>query len=91
MMQRFPDNHRPDGRNIDYQITDRIFGFLKENQFGSITQIAEGAKTTRITARKHLERLAKQGVLTERRMGQFRIFYINKLDSDLHEPTGDSI
>ena len=61
----------------DPRITERILAYLASSQFSSISEIAIGAKTTRITARKHLERLVRKGVLLEREMGQFRIFYKN--------------
>ena len=71
----------------DPRITERILAHLASSQFSSISEIAVGAKTTRITARKHLERLVRKGVLFEKEMGQFRIFYknMNKLNCSNYE------
>lgn len=81
----------------DPKITRRILDYLAVRQFSSITEVAAGAKTTRITATKHLERLVQQGDLEERRMAQFRVFYknIEKLTKCKPENTvtsdGDSV
>jgi predicted ArsR family transcriptional regulator len=58
----------------DLNISERILSYLERNRFGSIVDIAIGAKTSRITARKHLERLARSGLLAERQIGIARVF-----------------
>jgi len=70
-------------RQIDTGITDRILDYLGENQFGSISEIAKGAKTTRITAKKHLERLSRSGFLKEKQLGLARIFYVSNFENQM--------
>lgn len=57
------------------EINENILKYIDQNHLGCITEIATGARTTRITAIKHLERLKNEGVLEEKRFGKFRIFY----------------
>jgi predicted ArsR family transcriptional regulator len=68
-------------RRFDTEITSRILAHLRENKFGSISEIAEGANTTRITAKKHLERLARRGFLQERQIGLARVFFVSNLEN----------
>ena len=61
--------------NYDKNIRKRIEHELSGASWGfTITEIAEKVGTTRITARKHLERLEKEGIVEEARKGIMRIF-----------------
>lgn len=62
--------------NYDYKIQERILAVLSEEPFSHITEIAKEAKTMRITAKKHLERLKREGIVEERRKGRCRLFML---------------
>jgi DNA-binding MarR family transcriptional regulator len=55
--------------------------YFGENQLGSISEIAKSAKTTRITAKKHLERLSRSGFLKEKQLGLARVFYVSNFEN----------
>ena len=58
------------------EIRARILKALSNNQILHITEIAKRGNTTRITARKHLERLKREGVVDEIRRGSLRLFVL---------------
>ena len=56
-----------------------ILETLEREAYGlSISEVAVKVGTTRITARKHLERLNRAGVLEEVRKGRMRIFWLRE-------------
>lgn len=56
-------------------IQERILEALKSNSFGlTLCEASALAETQRITARKHLERLSREGRVKEVRKGRCRIF-----------------
>jgi len=60
---------------FDIEIQNRIESVLESSDYGlCLTEVAKEAKTTRITARKHLERLRNSGILQEFNKGRLRIF-----------------
>ena len=58
----------------DPEITIRILGAFQNTPVMNIEQVAKSAKTTTITATKHLSRLAKKGTVREYPCGRNRIF-----------------
>jgi predicted ArsR family transcriptional regulator len=60
----------------DYEITERILGVLEDMFLCDITQVAKMAGTSRITAKKHLERLAQKNTVEEYKVGRARIFLL---------------
>jgi predicted ArsR family transcriptional regulator len=60
----------------DHEITERILGVLEDAHISDLTQVAKMAGTTRITAKKHLERLAQENTVEEYRVGRSRIFLL---------------
>jgi len=60
----------------DHEIKGRILGVLEDRHLCDITQAAKMAGTTRITAKKHLERLAQENAVEEYRVGRSRIFLL---------------
>jgi predicted ArsR family transcriptional regulator len=60
----------------DQEITERILGVLEDARISDLTQVAKMAGTTRITAKKHLERLVQEKKLEEYRVGRARIFSV---------------
>jgi len=58
----------------DSEIRARILVTLKGSPVNNITDIAKNAKTTRITARKHLAKLTEEGLVVEHHCGRNRIF-----------------
>lgn len=58
----------------DKSITQRILKSLETNEIGlTICEAAELAGTTRITARKHLDRLMRDGVVEQYVIGRCKV------------------
>lgn len=64
--------------NYNQEIRGRILVFLSGTPFAHISEVARGVKTTRITARKHLERLENEGVVREYKKGMLRVFALKQ-------------
>ena len=61
--------------NYNEDIRRRILSHLKVTEFGlSITDVSVLVPTTRITAKKHLERLVRENLARETKKGNLRIF-----------------
>lgn len=58
----------------DPEITNRILGAFHNTPVMNLGQVAKLAKTTKITATKHLSRLAKKGTVREYPCGRNRVF-----------------
>ena len=65
-------------------IRDRVLESINSSDYGlCITEVARNAKTTRITARKHLERLKREGEINENVHGRVRIFHLDTIKERL--------
>jgi predicted ArsR family transcriptional regulator len=64
------------GKPYEKAIRDRILDVLSDEPIVSIKEVAEKAKTQRITAKKHLERLTREGIALELRKGSARLFML---------------
>jgi len=62
----------------DVGIRERILKVLSDEPVASIMEVAEKAKTQRITAKKHLERLVREKVAIELRKGSARLFMLKR-------------
>lgn len=60
------------------KIRKKILAVLKNTHISNITQTAKKAGTTRITAKKHLERLAQENTVEEYKVGRARIFLLRR-------------
>ena len=60
----------------DPEITNRILGAFQSSPVMNIDQVAKRAKTTKITATKHLSRLSQKGAVTEYHCGRNRVFVV---------------
>jgi predicted ArsR family transcriptional regulator len=71
-MQESPLN----SNTYNKEIQRRILNVLRENSPSHISEVARTAGTTRITARKHLERLKRDKTVEELRKGRLRLFVL---------------
>ena len=62
----------------DANIRARVVDVLKKEPVASIQEVAREANTMRITAKKHLERLVREGEAIELRKGPARLFMLKK-------------
>ena len=58
------------------EIRERILKVLTSEHIVSILETSQKAKTQRVTAKKHLERLTREGVTVEMRKGSARLFIL---------------
>jgi predicted ArsR family transcriptional regulator len=63
-------------KTYNEEIGRRVLEALKENSPSHISEVARTAGTTRITARKHLERLKRDRTVEEIRKGRLRLFVL---------------
>lgn len=66
------------GENFNRKIRDKIVVALEKAEFTYISEAAREAGTQRTTARKHLERLAREGIVKEIKKGRMRVFVLKK-------------
>jgi len=62
----------------DEEIRKRVIDVLSNEPVASIQEVALKAKTMRITAKKHLERLVREGLAIELRKGPARLFMLKE-------------
>lgn len=62
----------------DEGVRARIVDVLSNEPVVSIQEVAIKAKTMRVTAKKHLERLAREGLVIELRKGPARLFMLKE-------------
>lgn len=60
------------------EIRNKIVAALQRMDFVYISEAAREAETQRTTARKHLERLTREGIVEEVKKGRLRIFILKK-------------
>ncbi len=62
------------------KIRKDILNLLEKSKFGiSIKKISEETNFSRITVTKYLKKLEKEGLVSDRRVGQYKIWYISDL------------
>jgi len=62
---------------IKLSIEDRIINLLKENRWGlTAKEIAEKMGVSRLTVSKYLEKLKAAGVVKDRKIGAYRLWYL---------------
>lgn len=66
------------GEKYDSEIRDKIVAALEKGDFVYISEAAREAGTQRTTARKHLERLTREGIAKEVKKGRMRIFTLKR-------------
>ena len=62
----------------DEKIRKRVIDVLTTEPVASIYEVATKAKTMRVTAKKHLERLVREGLAIELRKGPARLFMLKE-------------
>lgn len=61
---------------VRYIIQERILKVLSKVECANITEIARKSKIIALTAKKHLERLKRDGVVEEKNKGSNRFFML---------------
>lgn len=64
------------------KIRARIIKVVSDEPFLHLSEIAIRSKTMRITARKHLERLEREGVVRETKRGVMRLFTLREVSGN---------
>jgi len=60
------------------EIRARVLAVLSNEPVASILEVATKAKTMRVTAKKHLERLVREGLAIEMQKGPARLFMLTE-------------
>jgi predicted ArsR family transcriptional regulator len=68
-------------KQYDEEIRARVIGVLHAEPVASIQEVAMKAKTMRVTAKKHLERLVKEDLVIELKKGPARLFMLKGCDT----------